>query len=533
MLTAYVSADMAGFPLPAALALSALLLQVAAESPVPIPFEPQLTCEVYKLTHEYASVVQPKLTAAQSRAIFDALQLGSMNCTKGHVSSSPAREADLEQAPRSTGYSHAAGSIYVDATKGSDTAAGTESAPLKTVEAAVAKSRQATPSSASTIVLRAGTYYLKETLALTAQDSGLTIESYSGEVAELSGAQPLSELKWKPVNVTANHKTPVTMSTLPDTNLVAGCAVLGSKSGQCPFHGLTDTAADCAAACAAETSCTAYTWHSGHQAPANKQWDNQCYFVPTGVTVSPMHQTEHISGKKSGGESTFINIYSAALPRSALPSGDMTGMRVDGKRTIRARWPNGDPEYQLFPDGWVNDGGWQPPKKFPQTENIEVQSPNRSTLGPCASVNGYCYYTTGVGGACASYGFEPPSGYWCLTNPPRGTEYSVQFPSALDYNKNGASKDFHWPSFKPNRTVVNAFRQGHWFSYVFLVDQFDEAAKTMSWTKGGFQGGEGCKSAAEWNVENVRCAAHPFGTHSMRTHAPASPFPEDTTLPHV
>jgi hypothetical protein len=31
-------------------------------------------------------------------------------------------------------------------------------------------------------VLRAGTYYLKETLALTAADSGLTIESYRGEV---------------------------------------------------------------------------------------------------------------------------------------------------------------------------------------------------------------------------------------------------------------------------------------------------------------------------------------------------------------
>jgi hypothetical protein len=27
----------------------------------------------------------------------------------------------------------------------------------------------------------------------------------------------------------------------------------------------------------------------------------------------------------------------------------------------------------------------------------QVNSPNRSTLGPCASVNGYCYYTTGVG----------------------------------------------------------------------------------------------------------------------------------------
>ena len=76
-----------------------------------------------------------------------------------------------------------------------------------------------------------------------------------------------------------------------------------------------------------------------------------------------------------------------------------------------------------------------------------------------------------------------------------------QFPSALDYNKKGASKDFDWPSFKPNRTVINAFRggecatavlfsafrsltkrvavTGHWFSYVFLVDKFDQSAKTV------------------------------------------------------
>jgi hypothetical protein len=33
-----------------------------------------------------------------------------------------------------------------------------------------------------------------------------------------------------------------------------------------------------------------------------------------------------------------------------------------------------------------------------------------------------------------------------------------RFPARAD-NKKGASKDFDWPSFKPNRTVINAFRQ--------------------------------------------------------------------------
>ena len=158
-----------------------LLALAAAESPVPIPFEPQLTCEVYKLCHEFASVVQPDITPTQSRAVFDALQLGSpsMNCTKDYAAP-PAREALPEPAPRvSRNTGSAATTIYVDATKGRDSAAGSQSAPLKSVEAAVAKTRTGGASGA-TIILRAGTYYLKETLALTAKDSGLTIESYSG-----------------------------------------------------------------------------------------------------------------------------------------------------------------------------------------------------------------------------------------------------------------------------------------------------------------------------------------------------------------
>ena len=47
----------------------------------------------------------------------------------------------------------------------------------------------------------------------------------------------------------------------------------------------------------------------------------------------------------------------------------------------------------------------------------------------------------------------------------------------------------------------DAFRQGHWFSYVFLVDQFDETKKQMSWTVGGFQGGEVCAAENAFVLE--------------------------------
>ena len=131
-----------------------------------------------------------------------------------------------------------------------------------------------------------------------------------------------------------------------------------------------------------------------------------------------------------------------------------------------------------------------------------VTSPNRSAEGPCSSSSGYCFYATGVGGACAGLGFEPPSGYWCAENPPRGTTYSTKFPSGLGYDA-GAFDGKSWPNYRPNTTVVNAFRSGHWFSYVWLIDSYDAAAKSMSWTVGGFQGGEGATGAGEWNVENA------------------------------
>jgi len=68
----------------------------------------------------------------------------------------------------------------------------------------------------------------------------------------------------------------------------------------------------------------------------------------------------------------------------------------------------------------------------------------------------------------------------------------------------------------------DAFRQGHWFSYVFLVDQFDETKQQMSWTVGGFQGGEVC--AAEnafvllfWSLHSLGQNDHFTKTGSGQT----------------
>ena len=98
--------------------------------------------------------------------------------------------------------------LYVDYSAGSDAAAGTQRAPLKTVAAALA--RVATAGGAGgagasagagatheAIVLRGGVHYLSATLEMTAQHSSLTLMNFPGERAFLSGAVPLPSPAWK------------------------------------------------------------------------------------------------------------------------------------------------------------------------------------------------------------------------------------------------------------------------------------------------------------------------------------------------
>ena len=77
--------------------------------------------------------------------------------------------------------------LYVDAVKGSDSNSGTITNPLQTINHAVIVARPL-PKPA-TIFLRAGVFYLPDTINLGPADAGLTIQNYVGEIAEVSGGQ--------------------------------------------------------------------------------------------------------------------------------------------------------------------------------------------------------------------------------------------------------------------------------------------------------------------------------------------------------
>ena len=84
--------------------------------------------------------------------------------------------------------------IFVDAVNGDDSHNGDIDHPLKSIEKALRLFRSQAIKSATTIYLRKGTYYLKDTIRLAVTDSGLTL---ADEALVISGEQ-LYNFMWKP-----------------------------------------------------------------------------------------------------------------------------------------------------------------------------------------------------------------------------------------------------------------------------------------------------------------------------------------------
>lgn len=190
--------------------------------------DPKFDCAWRKLALPYALQIQPSLTSAQQRAIHEALQLDSL-CSTPFLAASPSQwqsAAEMDRL-RSAGRTE----IFVDASKGSDSAAGTMANPLKSLAAAVNMSRLSNHSisDAPLIQLREGAYYLADTIYLSKQDSGLTISAFKSdsgfEAVTLSGGVPLSGLKWAASNKSATgpqiYTTTVDPKQLPNGNIKA------------------------------------------------------------------------------------------------------------------------------------------------------------------------------------------------------------------------------------------------------------------------------------------------------------------------
>ena len=179
----------------------AALLRLTA-SARPEQADEAFDCSWRRLAAEYAPLLQPRFKQmSYAKQLHDALQLEGL-CGEPFVPDSKSVTAAAEpplpqQQPPSP--QQAAPTFYVSPS-GDDDAAGTLSAPFRTIAAALEAVRRArraqTADALASIVLRAGTYNLAAPIELFAADSFLSISSYETEQAVLSGGALLSDLAW-------------------------------------------------------------------------------------------------------------------------------------------------------------------------------------------------------------------------------------------------------------------------------------------------------------------------------------------------
>ena len=423
-------------------------------------------CKMRELAMTFARQIQPHRTRDQYQAIADALN-GSpeaQNCNVT-VPDLPYRSSRFFAFPTPQ-----SGNVYyVDSTKGNDANPGTMDKPFKSIAKAIAAGRAAT--GATTIMLRAGTFYLTDTISLTTQDNDLTVQNYNGEEVWISGGQPIAP-SWKPYNVSAKSTSWIVAQ---NENAIYG---QGPVPGKIALNGTYDTWQACETMCQANETCNVWTWHDKNEG----SWTHQCYFRFDGV-YAPTSEAGHVSGYSSRGP----NIYVADMSTSGISS--IPGLRVNGARAIRARYPNANPEMgfgsTLTPNSWN-------PQTLPVHPSGEYNpdTPFRNTSGS------FQKYDIGIGGVCEH--FTPPAGYECGDKNGRLRPY--ENPSGMIANRSILPNS---PYKNVSTAVVNVWRPAHWDNWMFEVGPYDPATGNFTFSKGGFQGAWGSNVGAEFFIENV------------------------------
>ena len=335
----------------------------------PLSIAPDMDCAVRTLAAEMSVKLLPWAPPA---LVTDALQL-AIDCPNSTALASqralPMRSTRMPRAGVPT--------FFADAVNGDDNAAGTQAAPFRSINRALTASRAAGGTSRS-IVLRAGTFFLPAALELGVLDSGLTISAFPGETPVISAGTPLARLSWSPVPPSAptSNMTGPFQGSLLDMPAGGGCvASPGSTNpGVCAPLGQFSAAAECAAACLANTSCTGYTWHD----VGTGDWAHWCYARLDGYESSD-HASDHVCGWKPA--SPANNLWQAKVPAGVQPF-DQLFFR--GRRLVRARWPNANPETDLAPHGFVAPHSWDAPKQYgaPNETNVSTSDYMRAKTDP-------------------------------------------------------------------------------------------------------------------------------------------------------
>jgi len=495
-------------------------------------------CKFRTLGVEFAAFLQPFRSPSSFKEILDAFQgsaaddciVGIPNITSNTSSRFFQRPLTVESAGTIT--------VYVDPVHGSDdTGNGAIDSPFKSLPPALAATR-ASPGAGDTILIRNGTLYNASTLVLNTGDRGLTVASYPGEEAWLSGGIPLNELTWAPWNINLT----IPWEEVAQTSAFHDWEFGGPSSFKAPD---AENWEACQSSCVknsstAAGSCAAWTWFDLNSGT----WSKGCWWRVDGQ--APMYAK---GGCVSGRKGTGKNIWSASLVGLGIK--DIPGLRLNGGRLVRARYPNTrSPERDGFlPPAVFRANSWTHPENVAPEVQIDLPP---SMLLRNTSVTMFQTFTAGIGGICDHpiTGFQPGAGYWCSKNVQGGESGIFSSPTAMQVDTTVLP---HLPYLHPETAVVQTWREGHWASWMYTVDSVawencSSASPSPCWgnfsfSRGGFQGSRGDWNGEDSYIENVfeelvrwvsckgsRLGKTLFLSHHLRARAPEFPPPTPSSI---
>jgi hypothetical protein len=482
----------------------------------------ELECALHQLAF---TVGAPKLPSS-SDALSDALLLGTPNCTK------PALAVETPLHPRLSSFAASSAPTFQDlyvAPNGVDSAgAGTLAKPFATIGYAVVASRKLAPASRK-IAVRGGHYYLSATIVLDHRDSGLTIAGYNREHVVLHGSQSLAALSWSPA-----------ASPFPKGVFVAPLAALTrSAAPQCGFENNTDMQGNdlphgtheeitsvgaCCELCANTSGCNAFTYRC---AGCEESLPQTCWLKTSAAGARPYSGHSHVSGTMGKPPSPGPPAPTPSPPPTHVwgrPPQLGNQLLVGGRRMVRARFPNGDPQelsgicFSAVDHPELGEGCTSYLPAMGSTKTL----PNSPAL---ATISG----TLNRGQSpklgcpeCTDYGSFK---YKIYAFPDGHPVYDT--PDALKGHSdwNNASLFSFWgspfnrpanaevdPSTWTNKTwadpatgVVHMFHSGLWGGWQYKLTDFDATSHTIEFGYGGYQEarGSGVKSN-HFYVENIK-----------------------------
>jgi hypothetical protein len=228
----------------------------------PADVSPEADCDLRLLAWQYGLSMRPD-EAPHFQSLYDALQLAA--CPVGAVGVSTTASSDKSSEASVSGADIGAGAeeVFISLTGSDVSGTGAMNAPFKTPQRGVQACREiraleqklaarnGSPSSANmsplscTVTLRNGTYRLAagKPLMIEAADSFLTVRSFPGEAATLSGAVVLDGLSWERAQSTeTNSGVVIWRATVPSALAVEipGLRVNGRRAPRARYPNIAD-----------------------------------------------------------------------------------------------------------------------------------------------------------------------------------------------------------------------------------------------------------------------------------------------------